>query len=62
MRKLIDLHLHLDGSVPFTPIKELMTIHGLPTIDDQILRQKLSVGPDCRSFNANGSWSATDCI
>ncbi len=51
MRKLIDLHLHLDGSVPFTTIKELMTIHGLPTIDDQILRQKLSVGPDCRDLN-----------
>ncbi|PEG97865.1 adenosine deaminase, partial [Lactobacillus sp. UMNPBX8] len=51
MRKLIDLHLHLDGSVPFTTIKELMTIHGLPTIDDQILQQKLSVGPDCRDLN-----------
>lgn len=51
MRKLIDLHLHLDGSVPFTTIKKLMNIHGLPTIDDQILRQKLSVGPDCRDLN-----------
>lgn len=36
MRKLIDLHLHLDGSVPFTTIKKLMNIHGLPTIDVEV--------------------------
>ena len=54
MRKLIDLHLQLDDSVPFTTIKKLMNIHGLPTIDDQILRQKLSFGQvNCQCFMAN---------
>lgn len=49
--KLIDLHLHLDGSVPFNTMKKLLLEHDLPVPDDAALRRKLSVGPDCHNLN-----------
>lgn len=51
MRKLIDLHLHLDGSVPFSTIKKLIKENNLPEMADLSLRNKLSVSPNCHDLN-----------
>ncbi|MFV4894609.1 adenosine deaminase [Lactobacillus delbrueckii] len=50
MKKLIDLHLHLDGSVPYQTVRELLAKEGrsLPEAD---LRKRLSVSPDCRNLD-----------
>lgn len=50
MKKLIDLHLHLDGSVPHQTVRKLLAKGGksLPEAD---LRKRLSVSPDCRSLD-----------
>ena len=50
MEKLIDLHLHLDGSVPYQTVRELLAKEGrsLPEAD---LRKRLSVSPDCRNLD-----------
>ncbi|MEK3611682.1 adenosine deaminase [Lactobacillus crispatus] len=46
MRKFIDLHLHLDGSVPVATVKKLMQEHGMPQLTDQ----ELSVDNSCSSL------------
>ena len=46
MRKFIDLHLHLDGSVPVATVKKLMQEHGMP----QLIDQELSVDNSCSSL------------
>ncbi|RVU70470.1 MULTISPECIES: adenosine deaminase [Lactobacillus] len=51
MKKLIDLHLHLDGSVPVDTIKELMIKHEMPMLEAASLRKKLSVSPQCHDLN-----------
>ncbi len=51
MKKFIDLHLHLDGSVPFTTVKKLMAEHNLPIPSDHDLRQQLSVNANCKSLD-----------
>lgn len=51
MRKFIDLHLHLDGSVPVPTVKKLMQEHDLPIPTDQELRQELSVDSSCKSLD-----------
>lgn len=51
MRKFIDLHLHLDGSVPVSTVKKLMQEHDLPIPTDQELRQELSVDSSCKSLD-----------
>ena len=48
MRKFIDLHLHLDGSVPVATVKKLMQEHHMPQLTDQKLRQELSVDNSMR--------------
>lgn len=51
MKKLIDLHLHLDGSVPVSTIKDLMRRQGMPQLPDRELREKLSVDHNCRDLD-----------
>lgn len=51
MRKFIDLHLHLDGSVPVSTVKKLMQEHDLPIPTDRELRQELSVDSSCKSLD-----------
>lgn len=51
MKKFIDLHLHLDGSVPFATIKKLMAAARLPQMNNHALRAKLSVDRHCRDLN-----------
>lgn len=51
MRKFIDLHLHLDGSVPVATVKKLLQEHNLPVPTDQELRQELSVDSSCKSLD-----------
>lgn len=50
MKKLIDLHLHLDGSVHHQTVRKLLAKGGksLPEAD---LRKRLSVSPDCRKLD-----------
>ena len=51
MKKYIDLHLHLDGSVPFATVKKLMREHRLSPLTDDLLRQNLSVDSSCKSLD-----------
>ena len=49
---LIDLHLHLDGSLSLASVRELAQMQNIPIEpDDEKLRQMLQVGPDCRDLN-----------
>lgn len=51
MQNLIDIHLHLDGSLPFDTVQKLSKLHHFPSIDDQKLHQKLSVSKNCHDLN-----------
>lgn len=51
MKKLIDIHLHLDGSVPFQTAKKLCHLHHLPELSDFDLAKRLSVSKDCHDLN-----------
>ena len=51
-RGLIDLHLHLDGSLSLASVRELAAIQKIPVpAEDRELLQTLQVGPDCRDLN-----------
>ncbi|MBR4991633.1 MAG: adenosine deaminase, partial [Clostridia bacterium] len=50
-RGLIDLHLHLDGSLSMDSVKRLAALKGVQLPDDETLLQQLQVQPDCRSLN-----------
>ena len=49
---LIDLHLHMDGSVPVKTARMLAAMQGiaLPASDEE-LRSKMSLTPDCHDLN-----------
>ena len=50
---MIDLHLHIDGSIPPRIVRELAAIGGVDVPeDDGELDGLLGVGPDCRDLNA----------
>lgn len=51
MKHYIDLHLHLDGSVPFDTIMKLMQKNNYPTLSNSQMQKKLSVSPECRDLN-----------
>ncbi len=51
MKALIDLHVHLDGSLPYTTVHRLMLQAGMPSKTDAELRPLLSVPEDCRDLN-----------
>ena len=49
---LIDLHLHLDGSLSLASVRELAALSGVALDeDDRALLSRLQVGPDCRDLN-----------
>lgn len=49
---LIDLHLHLDGSLSLASVRELAAMQNIEIEeDDAALRQKLQVSPTCRDLN-----------
>ncbi|GHV97010.1 adenosine deaminase [Lactobacillus nasalidis] len=50
MKKLIDLHLHLDGSVPYQTVRKLLAEEG-KSLPEAELRKRLSVSPDCRNLD-----------
>ena len=51
-RGLIDLHLHLDGSLSLASVRELAAMQNIPVPeDDRELLKILQVGPDCRDLN-----------
>ena len=51
MGALIDLHLHLDGSISFESAKELAAIQHLPVKSDRELRELMCASADCHSLN-----------
>lgn len=51
MKYYIDLHLHLDGSVPIETIQKLMIKDHYPTIPLATLKDKLSVSDSCKNLN-----------
>ncbi len=52
MQGLIDLHLHLDGSLSVETVRQLAAQQGLPVPQDPgTLRTMLSVSPTCRDLN-----------
>lgn len=51
MQPLIDIHLHLDGSLPYSTVKKLIQVHGILTMTDTQLRSHLSVSNDCHDLN-----------
>ncbi|GFZ27005.1 adenosine deaminase [Lactobacillus corticis] len=51
MRNLIDIHLHLDGSLPYKTVKKLMKVHEMPIISDRELHHRLSVSPSCQDLD-----------
>ena len=48
---LIDLHLHLDGSLSMDSVRQLAALDGLTMEDDKTLLKRLQVSPDCRDLN-----------
>ena len=51
-RGLIDLHLHLDGSLSLETVRTLAAMQNEPVpADDQDLLQRLQVGPNCQDLN-----------
>lgn len=49
---LIDLHLHLDGSLSLASVRELAAMQNIPVEpDDEKLLKMLQVGPDCKDLN-----------
>lgn len=51
MKHYIDLHIHLDGSLPYETVHKLMKKEGKPAKTDAELRPLLSVPEDCRDLN-----------
>lgn len=49
---LIDIHLHLDGSLSIASVRKLAGLQNISIPeDDDVLRSMLSVGKDCRDLN-----------
>ena len=49
---LIDLHLHLDGSLSLASVRDLAEMQNIPVEpDDEKLLKMLQVGPDCKDLN-----------
>lgn len=49
---LIDLHMHLDGSLPLSTVRELSSMQGVPLPEsDQALLERLQVDEDCKDLN-----------
>ncbi len=47
----IDLHLHLDGSLSHSSVKELCRLQGLSVPDDLFIKKNTSVGEGCKDLN-----------
>ena len=49
---LIDLHLHLDGSIPLATARKLADMQGIPAPEtDEELKAIMSVTEDCKDLN-----------
>ena len=51
MKSLIDLHLHIDGSLPYATVKKLCRAHGQPDYTHAQLFEKMSVPASCHNLN-----------
>lgn len=49
--QLIDLHVHLDGSIPLKTAHELAERQGFPLYSEAELRRRMVAPPDCRDLN-----------
>ena len=50
-RGLIDLHLHLDGSLSPASVRQLAGMQGAALPGEEALLARLQVEPDCRDLN-----------
>ena len=50
MKNFIDLHLHLDVSLPYPTVKKLMKAHNFPSLTETQLKEKLSVSKECANL------------
>ncbi len=50
-RALMDLHLHLDGSLSISSVKELAKMQNIELPNDSELKKKLTVSPNCHDLN-----------
>ncbi len=50
MKNFIDLHLHLDGSLPYPTVKKLTKAHNFPSLTETHLKEKLSVSKKCANL------------
>lgn len=50
-KALIDLHIHLDGSLPFELVRELAAAQGMAVMSDSQLRRLMTVSSDCMDLN-----------
>lgn len=50
-RALMDLHLHLDGSLSVSSVKELAKMQNIELPNDSELKKKLTVSPNCHDLN-----------
>ena len=48
---LIDLHVHLDGSISMASAKELAKMQNMPELSDERLHELLCAGPTCHSLH-----------
>lgn len=60
MERLVDLHVHLDGSLSLETVKELAARQGIEIQNDDILIKKLQVSKDCRDLNEYLAYAVTD--
>lgn len=50
MKNFIDLHLHLDSSLPYPTVKKLMKAHNFPSLTETQLKEKFSVSKKCANL------------
>ena len=51
MQKWIDLHIHLDGSLPYEAVHKIMKLENMPEQTDRDLMPLLSVPENCKDLN-----------
>lgn len=51
MQQFMDLHIHLDGSLPYDAVRQMMKCEGMPEKTEEEFRSLLSVPEHCKDLN-----------